>query len=309
MRSRVEIHQVDVFTRTPFAGNPAAVVPEADELDALRMQAIAREMNLSETAFVLGPDGDDHDVRIRFFTPTTEVPSCGHATLAAHFVLVGTGRRPTGLTRQRVGAGILPVRTERVGGSLQMTMIQSPPSWDPPLTGRPLRDLIDALGLLAGERVDELPVHRIDTGNPKFLVPVRSRAALDALEPDHDRLRRFSRTHSSGGFYLFTFPEEAPDDEGAPTLLSHARMFAPQIGISEDPVTGNGAGPLGVYSALHGLAPADGRRLHLRVRQGETMGRPGTAEVEVEIDESTGRPSLVRVSGRAVTTLRGELLP
>lgn len=304
----MEIHQVDVFTRTPLSGNPAAVVTDAGELDTARMQAIAREMNLSETAFVLPSEGDDHDIGVRFFTPTTEVPSCGHATLAAHFVLVDTGRRPTGLTRQRTGAGILPVRTERTEDGLRMTMTQTPPSWDAPLGDRALGELLDALGLLPGEWIEELPVQRIDTGNSKFLVPVRSRTVLDALQPHRARLRAFSRVHPSGGFYLFTRPQQIPGRGGVRTLSAHARMFAPQIGIPEDPVTGNGAGPLGVYSVLHGPTPGPEGSLRLRVRQGEAMGRPGTAEVEVGTNGSNSRPAVVRVSGQAVRVLRGELL-
>src|SRR5687768_7858805 len=112
MPRRYDVYQVDAFTAVRFAGNPAGVVPDASGLSEVEMLAIARELNNSETAFILPADRDDHDVRVRFFTPTTEVPICGHATIAAHWIRAHLGVTE-GITRQLTGAGILPVQIER----------------------------------------------------------------------------------------------------------------------------------------------------------------------------------------------------
>ncbi len=109
------LYQVDAFTTEKFAGNPAGVVPDASGLSDGEMEAIAREMNNSETAFILPPESSDHEVRVRFFTPTTEVPSCGHATIAAHYVRAVEHSLDSCTVIHKIGAGILPVGVTGLG--------------------------------------------------------------------------------------------------------------------------------------------------------------------------------------------------
>jgi len=118
------IYQIDAFTRERFKGNPAGVVPNADGLTEAQMQTIARELNNSETAFIFSPNAPDHDVRIRFFTPTTEVPSCGHATISAHYVRALENNLPGCTVIQKIGIGILPVEVIREGGDYRIIMTQ-----------------------------------------------------------------------------------------------------------------------------------------------------------------------------------------
>jgi PhzF family phenazine biosynthesis protein len=121
---RYRIYQVDSFTTERFRGNPAGVVPNADGLTAMQMQTIARELNNSETAFVLNAEAPDHDIRVRFFTPTIEVPSCGHATIAAHYVRAVENSLPSSTVIQKIGAGILPVDVVRDDSDYRIVMTQ-----------------------------------------------------------------------------------------------------------------------------------------------------------------------------------------
>ncbi|MGD2068859.1 MAG: PhzF family isomerase, partial [Gemmatimonadota bacterium] len=272
---RYEVHQVDAFTTEPFTGNPAGVVPHADGLSEREMQAIARELNNSETAFVLRPDGPDHDVRVRFFTPTTEVPSCGHATIAAHYVRAVEGGLPSCTVVQKIGAGILPVAVERRGPDYRIEMTQGTVELGGPLSGRRRDEIVEALGLGPEELDPRCPVQVVSTGHSKVLVGLRSLERLHALEPDLAGLARISREIGCNGYFAFVL---TPEDD----VLAHGRMFAPAIGIPEDPVTGNANGPLGAYLVEHGLAAPEDGVLSFRARQGEAMGRPGVVEVTVE---------------------------
>lgn len=119
------LYQIDAFTRERFTGNPAGVVPDATGLSDAQMQAIAREMNVSETAFIFPARADSSDMTVRFFTPTTEVPICGHATVSAHWVRAHEGATD-GTYMQNTGAGILPVEIERVGDATRIWMTQKP---------------------------------------------------------------------------------------------------------------------------------------------------------------------------------------
>ncbi|MHC3392564.1 PhzF family phenazine biosynthesis isomerase [Streptomyces lavendulocolor] len=294
------LYQVDAFTRIPFTGNPAGVVLAAEGMTDTDMLAVARELNNSETAFVLPADAADHDVRVRFFTPTTEVPSCGHATVAAHFARAIEYGLPSCSLRQKTGAGLIQRvevawEGERVRIGVHQGAAEFGPAWD----GRQVDRLLHALGAGATDLADDGPVQVVSTGHSKVIVQLRDRAAVDALRPDPAALTALSREVGSNGFFVFT---RATADVG---LLSWARMFAPAIGIAEDPVTGNGHGPLGAYLVRHGIVPATAGRLVFTGRQGVAMGRPGDVRVHVEV-ESDGR-LLVSVSGDAVTAFRAEL--
>jgi PhzF family phenazine biosynthesis protein len=296
---RAKVYQVDAFTRTRFSGNPAGVVLEADGLDEARMQRIARELNNSETAFVLRPEGPDHEVRLRFFTPTTEVPSCGHATIAAHFArAMEYGIQEASFT-QLTGAGPMPIRIATEDGAVRITMTQGPVVLEPPLPEPLVARIRQALGLAAGDLAALLPVQVASTGHSKVMVPLKSRDVLAALAPDMPALARLSADLGCNGYFPFTF--DRPD----PGALVQARMFAPAIGIPEDPVTGNGHGPLGAYLVHHRAVPHDGRAWTFRGAQGDRTGRSGHVDVRVELDRD--RPLRVSITGDAVVVFRTEM--
>jgi PhzF family phenazine biosynthesis protein len=297
--AQYRLYQVDAFTTERFAGNPAGVVPNADGLTDHQMQAIARELNNSETAFVCEPRQADHDVRVRFFTPTTEVPSCGHATIAAHYVRAVENALPTCTVVQEIGAGILPVAMVRRGADYQVVMTQADPTFQEPLPESQRDRIFRALGLDVGDVDDKCPVQIASTGHSKVMIGIRALDKLHSLQPDLPRLAEISRRIRCNGYYVFVL---TPADE----YLVHGRMFAPAIGIAEDPVTGNANGPLGAYLVHHRLAaPANGT-LAFRARQGEAMGRPGVVEVSVDVDEDLS-PKAVRVAGQAVIVYQSML--
>ncbi|HEY5755650.1 MAG TPA: PhzF family phenazine biosynthesis isomerase [Steroidobacter sp.] len=301
MSRRYGVYQVDAFTTQRFAGNPAGVVPDAAGLSEAEMLAIARELNNSETAFVLPAEHDDHDVRVRFFTPTTEVPICGHATIAAHWIRAHEGA-PQGITRQRTGAGILPVEIEiDVDGRRRIWMTQAPALFAPAIEGEARDALLAALGIGPDAVADYGPIQVVSTGHSKVLIPLRSRAALDGLKPDLKALVRLSSQFECNGYYPFTLASPAPG------FLSHGRMFAPAIGIPEDPVTGNASGPLGAYLLEHGHIELDSvGKFTFEACQGEAMGRQGSVTVEVTRSDAADAIQ-VRIAGEAVIVFRTEI--
>jgi len=296
--AQYRLYQVDAFTTERFAGNPAGVIANADGLTDRQMQAIARELNNSETAFVCEPQHADHDVWVRFFTPTTEVPSCGHATIAAHHVRAVENALPTCTVVQKIGAGILPVEIVRSDTDYQIVMTQAEPTFQEPLPGSQCGRILRALGLDVGDVDDNCPVQIVSTGHSKVMIGIRSLDKLHSLRPDLARLAEISSRIRCNGYYVFVL---TPMDE----YLVHGRMFAPAIGIAEDPVTGNANGPLGAYLVQHRLASPVNGTLAFRARQGESMGRPGVVEVSVDVEGWS--PKIVRVAGHAVIVYQSTL--
>ncbi|MEU5951986.1 PhzF family phenazine biosynthesis isomerase [Streptomyces sp. NPDC047525] len=296
------LYQVDSFTTTPFTGNPAGVILDAEGMTEGDMLAVARELNNSETAFVLPADGADHDVRVRFFTPTTEVPTCGHATVGAHFARAVEYGLPSAELVQKTGSGLRQrVEIHRDGDRVRIGMRQGAAMFGPELDGTQVDRLLRALGVAAGDLADVGPVQVVSTGHSKVLVELRARAVVDGLRPDPAALTALSREVGSNGFFVFT----RDTAEAGPELLTWARMFAPAIGIAEDPVTGNGHGPLGAYLVHHGIVPAPDGTLAFTGRQGVAMGRPG--EVAVRVEAQPDGTLLVSIQGDAVTAFRTRL--
>ena len=297
---QLRIYQVDAFTTEPFQGNPAGVVPDARGLPAQTMQAVAREMNNSETAFVIPGKQRGDDVSVRFFTPTAEVPVCGHATVAAHHVLSLEGA-PLGRRRQHTAAGTLDVESERDSGTLRIWMYQRPALFAPPLEDEVRARVLSALGLRAYDLLADHPVQIVSTGHSKVMIPVRHRSAIRCLAPDMHVLAQLSQEIGCNGYYPFTL------DQPDPGTTSHGRMFAPAIGIAEDPVTGNASGCLGAYLLHHHLVDrgTDGE-LSFTAGQGAETGRPG--KVRVEAKRSADAMSIeVRIGGEAVIVFSGKM--
>ena len=295
---RCRLYQVDAFTMERFRGNPAGVVPNADGLTETQMQIIAREMNNSETAFILSPTGPDHEVWVRFFTPTTEVPSCGHATIAAHYVRALEKDLPSCTVVQKIGAGILPVEVERLEQDYRIVMTQGTITFGPEIPEKTIDDILMALDLTNADLDSRCPVRIVSTGHSKVLIGIESRNLLDELSPDLSHLTQISQQIGCNGYYVFVLTDSSD-------IQAHGRMFAPAIGIAEDPVTGNANGPLGAYLVQHGLAEDRDGTYRFTARQGEAIGRPG--EVEVAVVIANGKPQTVQVGGRAVVVFKTEL--
>jgi trans-2,3-dihydro-3-hydroxyanthranilate isomerase len=288
------ILQVDAFTDTPLYGNPAAVVFDAQGLSDDQMQAIAREMNLSETAFVL--PSDVADFRLRFFTPRKEIPLAGHPTIATVHALVEEGRirlsgEQTTITLE-LNVGVLPAEIRTLSHKRRLiVMTQKRPEF---LTLYPPEQIAAALRIAPVDILE--PAQTVSTGTSQLMVRVRNPDILARIEPDWNNLAKFTEQSDFFSVHVFAF------DESSPQPRAFARHFAPAAGVNEDPVTGSASGAMGAYLVHYGLISGT----TLVAEQGHAMGRPGQAYVEVVTAE--GRIESVRVAGEAVTVLRGELL-
>jgi len=290
------IHIIDAFTTEAGKGNRAGVVFEADTLTPETMQAMAAFAGFSETAFILGSsDPSTHDYRIRYFTPTKEVPVCGHATIASIFGL--SAHKPEGLhqtVRIQVANNtpepyIIPIDREGTGTDTVIVMTQRAAQFGALITGELRTDLAKALGIPETDFLEGAPIQIVDTGHSKVMIPLKSRTTLNALTPNMAGLLALSGTLDCNGFFPFCI-------EGHET---HGRMFAPAIGIDEDPVTGNANGPAGAYIAHHGLLKrGEGKVLRYNGHQGAAMGKPGTVDVRITTHE--GSVTKVQVAGHAI---------
>lgn len=296
---KYRIYQIDAFTKNRFEGNPAGVVANADGLTDSQMQAIARELNNAETAFILSPAAPDHDVWIRFFTPTTEVPSCGHATISAHYVRAIENNLPTCTIRQRIGIGILPVHIVKTDSGYRVIMTQGNVEISDPLGVENQNDIIEAFGLSPHDLDVRCPIQIASTGHSKVMIGIKERERLNALQPNLMRLTGISKEIGCNGFFVFTFDSDDSD------ILTHGRMFAPAIGIPEDPVTGNANGPLGAYLTHHRILEAPDGSITFKGKQGEAVGRPGIVTVTVELKNK--KPFKVQVGGDAVVAFETEM--
>jgi len=296
---KIRIYQVDAFTNEKFKGNPAGVVVNADSLTDSQMQDIARELNNSETAFLLSPDSKDHDFRIRFFTPTIEVPSCGHATVASHYVRAIENNLTGGKYYHKIQVGTYPAELSKVDGSYKVMMTQPKPQFLNKLEGNQLSILFNAIGINKENLIPNLPIQVVDTGHSKVMIPIKSREKLQMIEPDQNVLRELSKEIRCNGYFVFTL------DTGKEGYLTEGRMFAPAIGIKEDPVTGNANGPMGAYLVKYNMVENDGKYLVIKSLQGEKIKREGTAFVEVSIENN--EPVQVKVGGFATTVFTTEL--
>jgi trans-2,3-dihydro-3-hydroxyanthranilate isomerase len=296
--------QVDVFTDRPFGGNPLAVFPDAEGLTSEEMQCLAREMNLSETTFVLPPQTPGADFKVRIFTPATELPFAGHPVVGTHWVMAYLGRvqlrEPVTQVRFELGVGVLPADLHVVAGKVQhVVMTQARPTFHAVLED--LTDLATGLGLPREAIIKTgLPVQVVSTGLPQMMVPVRSLAevrSLDAARLDLAALNRACHAVDTKDVLVFTFETEQPES------TVHVRMFAPLHGVPEDPATGSANGALGAYLVHHRAVLQTGRTVHIVSEQGIELGRP--SKLYVEADVENGEPVTVRVGGQVVPVAEG----
>ena len=292
------VYQINSFTTKKFTGNPAGVVVNAEGLTDREMLLIARELKNSETAFIFSsPEKNSgYDVEVRFFTPTTEVPICGHATIAAHFVRALERQVQPGQTVwQKTKAGILPIEILESGGAVKIKMTQGNIAFEP-VSAFNRSNLLKALGINENELNSDCPIEIASTGHSKVMIGIQSRAKLNQLSPDLAELKKVSAAIGCNGYFVFTFDSDSPE------ILTHGRMFAPAIGIDEDPVTGNANGPLGAYIIKNRLTNFQGDRFSFTAQQGEAMGRPGMMEVFVDVQNNA--PVRVEILGEAVPVFK-----
>ena len=296
---KYRVFQVDAFTKVPFKGNPAGVVPEADGLTDEKMQKIARELNNSETSFLFTPDDNTCNGIIRYFTPSKEVPTCGHATIAAMYVNAVENDLDTSVFKYKTKIGILPFEVIKTKNDYKIWMTQGKIVFEDPFNHELKSRIVTALKLKTDDLVNRCPVQIVSTGHSKVLIGIKSRKTLNELQPNFYQLAEISKEINCNGYFVFTFDSDTND------ILTYGRMFAPAIGINEDPVTGNANGPLGAYIAKHNLVLFNGNEFQFKGRQGETMKRLGEIEVKVKIEN--GEPSLVKIGGEAVIVFETEL--
>lgn len=289
----VPFYWVDVFAATPLTGNPLALVPDADALPEHTMGAVARELNQSETTFLVRPDRPGADHRLRSFTPGgVEVFGAGHNAMGAWIWLALSGRleadRDTFV--QQIGDDLLNVRVAgRPPSGVEVSMEQSAPQFLGRVEDRSALAAVLGLGTedLDADRVAEV----VSTGAEHLLVPLRSTAAVDAAQPDTAGLRALLADAGAEGCYLYTV---AGDTAG---VSAYTRFFNPTVGIAEDPATGTAAGPLAAVLVRDGLA-ADPARIV--VEQGRKLGRPSLITLGVD-------GPLVTISGSGIVVAEGTL--
>ena len=285
----------DVFTDRPFCGNPLAVLPDARGLSDAQMQSIAREFNYSETTFVLPADDPRHAARVRIFTPGGELPFAGHPTIGTAFVLATIGAVAADANRIvfEEGVGPVPVEIFRAGDRIthcRLTTAQLPEQGPPPPSASTLAKM---LSLADGEVLDGAACW--SCGVPFLVVPVANVGALARCALDLPLWREL----------LAHYPTQKVYPVARIDLLNwRVRMFAPGLGVAEDPATGSAAASFAGWLAQQLPDPRDGT-LAVRLEQGIEMGRP--SELHVEFDRAASRITAVRVGGSAVGVAKGTL--
>ena len=300
MRS-FEFFTTDVFTSEKFGGNQFAVFPDAAELDPEQMPRIAREFNFSETTFVLPPTNPKHTRRVRIFTPGSELAFAGHPTVGTAFVLASIGQLKLSGDETHIvleeGVGPVPVTIRKRNGKpdfAQLTVAQLPEFGPPPPDAS---DLARALGLASGDVLTgEVAPEAVSCGTRFLLVPVRDRKTLARARVRLDEFERVLGNYATSMVFVFCKDPERPESD------YRARMFAPTVGVTEDPATGSAAVGFAGY-----LAKRDKRTdgtLRWTVEQGFEMGRPSL--LYIEADKRAGAITSARVGGHSVLVSKGE---
>ncbi|MFW9963797.1 MAG: PhzF family phenazine biosynthesis protein [Candidatus Sifarchaeia archaeon] len=296
----LNVIQVDAFTDTPFGGNPAAIVLEADHISEKTMRKISREMNVRETVFI--SKSRVADFRFRYMTPKSEINFSGHPTIAAFVALVEEGliEIVSDVTNVRLetNSGILDieiVRNESTGHhEIQIThkKPQFMDTYDP-------KDYTEALGLSLADIHSPNPLQTVSTGTPHLMIPVSTSRSLDRIKPNWDRLKELQAGSDYVSLSVFT------RDTREATSDAQVRHFAPSLGVYEDPVSGSAAGSLGSYIIKYGLMEATYPVTSIVIEQGHYVERPGKIFVEVRGNQE--RIDQVKVSGTGVTVMKGKL--
>lgn len=302
MTREYAFHTLDVFTDRIFGGNPLAVLPDAGGLDTAQMERITREFNLSETVFVLPPDDPAHAARLRIFTPGRELPFAGHPTVGTAFLLGALGRIALTGNDTRIvleeGVGPVPVTIRARDGvpvSAELTAAQQPEFRDDVPSPR---DIARMLSLAEEELLGAaMPPRAVSCGMPFLLVPLRDQECVSRARVERGAWDAALEGAWAREVYLF--------DGGAASrdATIRARMFAPSLGIGEDPATGSAAACLAAYLAAS--APTRDGELRWTIEQGVEMGRTSTLHITAEL--RAGEIAAIRVAGESVVVSHGTL--
>jgi trans-2,3-dihydro-3-hydroxyanthranilate isomerase len=287
-----QIRIVDVFTEKPLAGNQLAVVLDGRGISPDQMQRIAREMNFSETTFILPPGDAAHAARLRIFTPFNELPFAGHPTVGTAWVMSSEGMVEGLDFVLEEGVGPVPVRGERKDGRVLFWMTHPQVSFGEVF---PHARVAEAIGVAESDLVAGVPAQVASTGLPFLYAALRDREAVDAAVSEKTRLRKLFEGRSADAIFLFAAV-------GSDRLYS--RMFSPDI--TEDPATGSASGPLGAFAVKYGLAKG-GPKVAIVSEQGTKMGRQSFIHVVMTYGESPDIPSRIEVGGAVVPVLSGAL--
>ncbi len=272
----------------------------ANGLSDDQMQMIARELNNSETAFLFPPDHDDCDSIIRYFTPKTEVPTCGHATIAALYAKAIEKNLDSSVVRLKTCIGVLPCEIIKKNNDYQIIMTQGKFELHPAFDDLTSLKLLTYLGLERADLDERCPIQIASTGHSKVMIGIKSRRKLNSITPNFEALKELSGKIGCNGYFVFTFDSDKND------VLTYGRMFAPAIGISEDPVTGNAHGPLGGYLIQNKILETKEHYFEFNGKQGEALKRLGTITVRVKIEN--GKPSVIQIKGDAAAIFRAEIM-
>lgn len=292
--------QYDVFTAVPFGGNQLAVFPDAAGLSDEEMQAIAREMNYSESTFVLPASDTKALCRVRIFTPSNELPIAGHPVVGTTFALAAEGMLPAtdpSSIYLQLGVGTLPVDLLFEERRLSFVWMHQPvPSFEP--WQGDVNHLLSELDLTSDDLDPSLPLEIGSSGVPFLFMGLRSLDALGRARSTAGLAGVLGGRHQA---YLFTL-------DGLPAeMTARSRMFAPTLGIAEDAATGAATGPFAVYLLRHSrVQPDDSGQARMHIAQGVEMGRP--SDLHAVVEGAAGAVRDVRVGGEAVLVARGELL-
>jgi trans-2,3-dihydro-3-hydroxyanthranilate isomerase len=304
-RHTIKFYQADVFTSQPFGGNPVAVIPDADGLTDDQLQQIAREMNLSETVFVFPPTDPAAVARLRIFTPTQEIPFAGHPVLGTFFILAELGiisaKQPVTRVMQECNIGLFPVELHSEDGHVErVVMTQPKPEFLGPVEQiEDLYKIAGALGLSKHVIADaKWPIEVVSTGLPVLIVPIRTLTAVRSIKPDASAITDVCRRFGANGIMVFTTVTVEPSSS------VHTRMFAPSIGILEDPATGSATGALGAYLVQNGVVDV-APTTEIISEQGYAIDRPSRIFVQVESDDDIIQS--VKVGGQCVMVISGTL--
>ena len=298
---KIRYHLVDVFTDRAFGGNQLAVCTNGRGISSDLMQSIAKELNLSETTFVLPPENAENDYKVRIFTPGSELPMAGHPTVGTSFVLAREQMIPLGGERVTIrleeGVGPIPVEITFKDGAPDLIWMQQPlPTFGPRFDDRAA---ISEMLTLAPEDLDEtLPIEVVSCGVPFLYVPLKSLAAARSTRLRLDVWERSPQAAGVNGVFVFTKETELAGS------TVHSRMFAPGLGITEDPATGAASGPLGCYLVRHKVFP-ETTPAEFTSEQGIEMGR--TSIIKIVIEQEAGEITSVRVGGQCVFMGEGYL--
>jgi trans-2,3-dihydro-3-hydroxyanthranilate isomerase len=293
---KLRYHLVDVFTNQPFGGNQLAVFTNGRGIPAELMQSIARELNLSETTFVLPPKDTGNDFWVRIFTPATELPIAGHPTVGTAFVLAHEQLIEVVGNEQRLlfeeGVGVIPVAISLENDQPAFIKMTQPL----PEFGSEFEDLAAMAQMLAIDIAgidSRYPLQVVSCGVSFLFVPIKDLATVRQINLRLDLWEKHLKGFEAPHLFVFT-----PETETKEATV-HARMFAPALGIAEDPATGAASGPLGCYLVKHGLVPTIGGQAAILSEQGFEIGRPSFIHIEIQ-QQHDGQISGVNIKGECV---------